>query len=218
MVSRLTELFVVGPGPGFYVGRPWRIAITIPQGRRAVTRGGAPFVGDFSSACRGALGRPRLEVLTNLRTSSTAWASTLTKHLPPMPLPVGALCCRRSPNLHRHNRLSFQAAFWPCDLQPRTKEQKTSLSNRASRLRKNEVQNACVNCAEITRALSVDEIRRELFPWGIFTTGGLLACKNGASPLASGAFAEVPSATFTMPEILPEGDPSLPAGCSCVAS
>ena len=83
-------------------------------------------MGDFSSACRGALGRPMLEVLTNLRTPSATWASTLTKHLPPMPLPVGALCCRRSPNLHRHNRLSFQAAFWPCDLQPRTKEQKTS--------------------------------------------------------------------------------------------
>jgi Multicopper oxidase len=52
-------------------------------------------------------------------------------------------------------------------------EEKMCLSTRASRIRKKEAQNARAIRAEIIRALSVGEIsRRDLFRWGIFTTGG----------------------------------------------
>lgn len=50
------------------------------------------------------------------------------------------------------------------------------------------------NRAEIVRALNLGEItRRDLFRWGIFTGTGLLAAKNGLSPFASSAYAQVPT-------------------------
>src|SRR6516225_5732434 len=74
------------------------------------------------------------------------------------------------------------------------------LSTKASRIRQREAQNARKNRAEIVRALSLGQItRRDLYKWGIFTLGGVLALKNGLSPLAKSAFAEVPTGTPLSP-------------------
>ncbi|MBX9926356.1 MAG: copper oxidase, partial [Hyphomicrobiaceae bacterium] len=64
------------------------------------------------------------------------------------------------------------------------------LSRFASRRRVREAENARRNRQEIIKALTFDEIsRRDLFRWGIFTTTGMLAMKNGLSPFASSAYA-----------------------------
>jgi len=74
------------------------------------------------------------------------------------------------------------------------------LSSRASRIRQREAQNARANRAEIIKARSIGQIsRRDLFRWGIFTTSGLLVCKNGLSPFARSAFAQVPTGTPRSP-------------------
>src|SRR5262250_2605278 len=74
------------------------------------------------------------------------------------------------------------------------------ISNKASRIRQREAQNARNNRAEIIKALSLGQItRRDLYKWGIFTTGGLLALKNGLSPFARSAFAAVPTGTPRSP-------------------
>jgi FtsP/CotA-like multicopper oxidase with cupredoxin domain len=76
------------------------------------------------------------------------------------------------------------------------------LSSKASRIRQREAQNARDNRAEIVRALSIGQItRRDLYKWGIFTTTGLLAWKNGLSPFAPSAFADggVPTGTPRSP-------------------
>ncbi len=70
----------------------------------------------------------------------------------------------------------------------------------ASRVRLREAENARRNRAEIVRALSIDQIsRRDLFRWGIFTAAGTLALKNGLSPFATSAFAQVPTGTPRTP-------------------
>ena len=59
------------------------------------------------------------------------------------------------------------------------------LSSKVSRARLRAAQRARDNRAEIIKARSIGQItRRDLFRWGIVTTGGLLACKNGLSPFA----------------------------------
>lgn len=64
------------------------------------------------------------------------------------------------------------------------------LSQKASRARLKEAENARRNRAEIVRALSQGQItRRELITWGIVTAGGMLALKNGLSPFARSAYA-----------------------------
>src|SRR5215470_14595945 len=74
------------------------------------------------------------------------------------------------------------------------------ISKNASRIRQREAQNARNNRAEIVKALSLGQItRRDLYKWGIFTTGGLLALKNGLSPFARSAFAAVPTGTPRSP-------------------
>src|SRR5438128_4226637 len=76
------------------------------------------------------------------------------------------------------------------------------LSSKASRIRQREAQNARDNRAEIVRALSIGQItRRDLYKWGLFTTTGLLALKNGLSPFAPSAFADggVPTGTPRSP-------------------
>ena len=74
------------------------------------------------------------------------------------------------------------------------------LSSRASRIRQREAQHARANRAEIIKALSIGQItRRDLFRWGIFTSSGLLVCKNGLSPFARSAFAQVPTGTPRSP-------------------
>ena len=74
------------------------------------------------------------------------------------------------------------------------------LSNRVSRVRQKEAQQARNNRAEIVRALSSGQIsRRDLYRWGIFTLAGTLALKNGLSPFARSAFAQVPTGTPRSP-------------------
>jgi FtsP/CotA-like multicopper oxidase with cupredoxin domain len=74
------------------------------------------------------------------------------------------------------------------------------LSNDASGRRQREAQKARDNRAEIIKALSIGEItRRDLYKMGILVGGGMLALKNGLSPFARSAFAEVPTGTPRSP-------------------
>ncbi len=70
----------------------------------------------------------------------------------------------------------------------------------ASRSRIREAQKARENRAEIVRALSHGQIsRRELFKWGLFTSSGLLAWKNGLNVYAPSAYGQVPTGTPRSP-------------------
>jgi FtsP/CotA-like multicopper oxidase with cupredoxin domain len=74
------------------------------------------------------------------------------------------------------------------------------IDKNASHARQREAQNARNNRAEITRALSLGEItRRDLLKWGLFTSGGFLAYKNGLSQFAPSAYAAVPTGTPRSP-------------------
>ncbi len=74
----------------------------------------------------------------------------------------------------------------------------------ASRIRYLEALNARKNRLEIVAALSQGQVsRRDLVRWGIFATGGALALKNGLSPFARSAYADVP--TGTPPSPVPPG-------------
>src|SRR5262245_50958643 len=74
------------------------------------------------------------------------------------------------------------------------------ISSKASRARQREAQKARDNRAEIVKALSIGQItRRDLYKWGLFTTTGFLAWKNGLSPFARSAFAAVPTGTPRSP-------------------
>ena len=64
------------------------------------------------------------------------------------------------------------------------------LSKKASPQQVREAENARRNRQEIIKALSHGQVsRRELFKWGVFTGGGMLAWKNGLNPLVGNAFA-----------------------------
>ncbi|MBV8612146.1 MAG: multicopper oxidase domain-containing protein [Acetobacteraceae bacterium] len=68
------------------------------------------------------------------------------------------------------------------------------LTKDASRRRHWEARKARQNRAEIVKALSNGQItRRDLYKWGLFGLTGALALKNGLSPFARSAFAEVPT-------------------------
>src|SRR6185436_16942434 len=74
------------------------------------------------------------------------------------------------------------------------------ISTKASRIRQREAQRARDNRAEIVKARSTGQItRRDLIRWGIFTSSGLLVCKNGLSPFARSAFAAIPTGTPRSP-------------------
>jgi FtsP/CotA-like multicopper oxidase with cupredoxin domain len=74
------------------------------------------------------------------------------------------------------------------------------ISSKASRIRQIEAQKARDNRAEIVKALSLGQItRRDLTKWGIFTATGALVLKNGLSPFARSAFADVPTGTPRSP-------------------
>src|SRR5262245_39997018 len=74
------------------------------------------------------------------------------------------------------------------------------ISSKASGIRQKEAQRARDNRAEIVKALSIGQItRRDLYKWGLFTTTGFLAWKNGLNPLARSAFAQVPTGTPRSP-------------------
>ena len=68
------------------------------------------------------------------------------------------------------------------------------LTGTESRRRRAEAARARANRAEIVKALSQGQIsRRDLLRWGLFSAAGLLVCKNGLSPFARSAFADVPT-------------------------
>jgi hypothetical protein len=74
------------------------------------------------------------------------------------------------------------------------------ISPKASLARQREAQKARENRAEIVKALSHGQItRRDLYRWGLFTAVGALALKNGPSPFATSAFADVPTGTPRSP-------------------
>ncbi len=74
------------------------------------------------------------------------------------------------------------------------------ISPKASRIRQREAQRARDNRTEIRKALSSGQItKRDLFKWGIFTATGALALKNGLSPFARSAFADIPTGTPRSP-------------------
>lgn len=74
------------------------------------------------------------------------------------------------------------------------------ISRKASAVRQREAQKARDNRAEIVKALSHGQItKRDLFRWGIYTATGALALKNGLSPFARSAFADVPTGTPRSP-------------------
>jgi FtsP/CotA-like multicopper oxidase with cupredoxin domain len=74
------------------------------------------------------------------------------------------------------------------------------ISTKASRIRQREAQRARDNRAEIVKARSLGQItRRDLIRWGLFTSSGLLVCKNGLSPFARSAFAAIPTGTPRSP-------------------
>src|SRR5687768_7992049 len=74
------------------------------------------------------------------------------------------------------------------------------ISSKASRIRQREAQRARQNRAEIVKARAMGQVsRRDLIKWGAFTAGGLLVCKNGLSPFARSAFADVPTGTPRSP-------------------
>src|SRR5438876_2453303 len=74
------------------------------------------------------------------------------------------------------------------------KEELMFLSSKASKLRVKEAENARRNRQEIVKALADGQItRRDLFKWGLFTTGGLLLWKHGLNPFVRSAYAAVPT-------------------------
>src|SRR4051812_38823269 len=65
---------------------------------------------------------------------------------------------------------------------------------KSSRARLREAENARRNRQEIIKALSDGQItRRDLFKWGLFTVGGMLAWKHGLNPFVRSAYAAVPT-------------------------
>jgi FtsP/CotA-like multicopper oxidase with cupredoxin domain len=68
------------------------------------------------------------------------------------------------------------------------------LSKNESKRRLREAERARDNRLEIVSALSQNAIsRRDLFRWGLLTATGALVAKNGLSPFATSAFADVPT-------------------------
>src|SRR5215813_12374986 len=64
------------------------------------------------------------------------------------------------------------------------------LSEKASKARLREAENARKNRAEIVKAYSQGQVsRRDLVKWGLITTGGLLAPIHGLNPFVNSAFA-----------------------------
>ncbi len=70
----------------------------------------------------------------------------------------------------------------------------------ASKARLREAENARRNRAEILKALSDGRVsRRDLLKMGLLTAGGTLALKNGLSPFAKSAYAEIPTGAGPSP-------------------
>jgi FtsP/CotA-like multicopper oxidase with cupredoxin domain len=80
------------------------------------------------------------------------------------------------------------------------KENEMFLTGKESGARFREALNAQKNRLEIVRARSIGQItRRDLYKWGLLTTTGMIALKNGLSPFARSAFAAIPTGTPRSP-------------------
>src|SRR5215475_4089078 len=107
-------------------------------------------------------------------------------------------CCRAAQ--HRQRQCGRVTSHIDASVGTQQGERPMYLSNKASRARQREAQNARNNRAEIVKALSHGQItRRDLYKWGLFTAGGFLAWKNGLSPLARSAFGAIPTGTPRSP-------------------
>ena len=74
------------------------------------------------------------------------------------------------------------------------------LNDKASKQRIREAEAARRNRQEVIKALCNGQVsRRDLFKWGIFTTGGGLLAKNGFSPFVSSAYGQVPTGSSASP-------------------
>ena len=74
------------------------------------------------------------------------------------------------------------------------------LNDKASKQRIREAEAARRNRQEVIKALTTGEVsRRDLFKWGIFTSGGGLLAKNGFSPFVKSAHAQVPTGSPASP-------------------
>ncbi|MFL6820664.1 MAG: copper oxidase, partial [Bradyrhizobium sp.] len=74
------------------------------------------------------------------------------------------------------------------------------LSKNESKRRLKEAENARANRLEIVSALSQNAIsKRDLFRWGLLGVTGALVAKNGLSPFAESAYAQVPTGTPPSP-------------------
>ncbi|MBR0975132.1 MULTISPECIES: multicopper oxidase domain-containing protein [Bradyrhizobium] len=74
------------------------------------------------------------------------------------------------------------------------------LSKNESKRRLKEAEDARANRLEIVSALSQGTIsKRDLFRWGLLTATGAILAKNGLSPFATSAYAQVPTGTPPSP-------------------
>src|SRR5262249_32581383 len=83
------------------------------------------------------------------------------------------------------------------------------LSEKASKARLREAENARRNRAEIVKAYSQGQVsRRDLMKWGLITSGGLLAPIHGLNPFVTSAYASGGSSGSG--SSIPTGAPSSP--------
>src|SRR5258708_1219920 len=85
------------------------------------------------------------------------------------------------------------------------------LSEKSSKARLREAENARKNRAEIVKAFSQGKVtRRELVKWGLITSGGLLAPIHGLNPFVNSAYASGGSTTGNIGTGIPTGAPPSP--------
>ena len=81
------------------------------------------------------------------------------------------------------------------------------LSEKSSKARLREAENARKNRAEIVKAFSQGKVtRRELVKWGLITAGGALAPIHGLNPFVTSAYASGGGGTATL-----SSSPTMPA-------
>ena len=82
------------------------------------------------------------------------------------------------------------------------------LSEKSSKARLREAENARKNRAEIVKAFSQGKVtRRELVKWGLITSGGLLAPIHGLNPFVNSAYASGGSTSGNIGSGIPTGAP-----------
>jgi FtsP/CotA-like multicopper oxidase with cupredoxin domain len=85
------------------------------------------------------------------------------------------------------------------------------LSEKASKARLREAENARKNRAEIVKAYSQGKVsRRDLVKWGLITSGGLLAPIHGLNPFVNSAYAQSGANSGNVGNGIPTGAPRSP--------